>query len=38
MALIIEAISHKQYYEILDVIKSIEILYPHSNIRGYRKV
>jgi len=28
IALIIEAISHKQYYEILDVIKSMEILYP----------
>jgi len=28
IALIIEAISHKQYYKILDVIKSMVILYP----------
>jgi len=28
MALIIEATSRKQYYEILDVIESMEILYP----------
>jgi len=28
IALIIEATSRKQYYKILDVIKSMEILYP----------
>jgi len=28
IALIIEAISYKQYYKILDVIESIKILYP----------
>jgi hypothetical protein len=28
IASIIEAISYKQYYEILDAIKGIEILYP----------
>jgi len=32
MALIIEAISHKQYYKILDIIKGIEILLSLINL------
>ena len=38
IVLIMEAISRKQYYKILDAIEGKAILYPYFNIRGYKKV